>query len=63
MKYLKFIYPVICLAGLLMLLIPSIMHFTGKMEMDKMKNLIFIGTVLWFAGAIPWLGKKTNPVV
>jgi hypothetical protein len=56
----KYIYPIIGLAGLLLLLIPSIMHFSGRMEIDQMKDLMLIGTLLWFAGAIPWLGKKTS---
>jgi hypothetical protein len=56
----KYIYPIIGLAGLLLLLIPSIMHFSGKMDADQMKNLMFIGTLIWFAGAIPWLGKKAS---
>jgi len=56
----KYIYPVIGAAGLILLLVPSIMRFTGAMEPAQMKNLMLIGTVVWFAGAIPWLGKKTK---
>ncbi|MCF8226983.1 MAG: hypothetical protein K9J30_13990 [Bacteroidales bacterium] len=55
----KYVYPLAGLAGLLLLLIPSLMHFAGKMELDQMKNLMFIGTLVWFAAAIPWLGKKS----
>lgn len=54
----KYIYPIIGLAGLLLLLIPSIMYFSGTMELEQMKNLMFVGTLVWFAGAIPWLGKR-----
>ena len=56
----KYIYPLLALAGLLLLLIPAILHFSGSMELDQMKNLMFLGTVVWFIGAIPWLGKKTK---
>lgn len=56
----KYIYPVIGIAGLLLLLLPALSHFSGKMEVEQMKNLMFIGTVIWFAGAIPWLGRKSN---
>jgi len=56
----KYIYPVIGIAGLLLLLLPALLHFSGKMEVEQMKNLMFIGTVIWFAGAIPWLGRKSN---
>jgi len=41
-----------------MVLVPSILHYMDRMEIDQMKTLIFLGTMLWFAGAIPWLGKK-----
>ncbi len=56
----KYIYPIIGLAGLLLLLIPAFMHFAGKIEALQMKELMFIGTIVWFAGAIPWLGRKTR---
>lgn len=52
------IYKAIAAAGLALVLIPSILHYFDVMEMDQMKNYIFVGTVLWFAGAIPWLGRK-----
>jgi len=56
----KYIYPILGIAGIALLLIPSIMRLTGNMESEQMKNLMFLGTVLWFAGAIPWLGKKSK---
>jgi hypothetical protein len=56
----KYIYPIISLGGLLLLIIPALLHFAGKMETDYMKELMLIGTVIWFAGSIPWLGKKTK---
>jgi len=56
----KYIYPIFGIAGLLLLLVPSIMHYRGNLDIDQMKNLMFVGTVVWFAGAIPWLGKKTK---
>ena len=54
----KYIYPIIGIAGLLLLIVPAIMHFTGSMEAEQMKNLMLVGTLVWFAAAIPWLGKK-----
>lgn len=58
----RYIYQFLALAGLLLVLIPSILHYIGNMDIVQMKTLIFLGTVLWFAGAIPWLGarKKKN---
>ena len=54
----RYFYQVLASAGLAMVLVPSILHYMDRMEIDQMKTLIFLGTMLWFAGAIPWLGKK-----
>ena len=56
------VYQIIAAAGLAMVLVPSILYFTGKVEAEQMKTYVFIGTMLWFAGAIPWLGKKKKEV-
>ena len=54
----KYFYPLMASAGLALVLIPSVLHYMDKMGSDQMKTYIFLGTMLWFAGAIPWLGKK-----
>ena len=54
----RYFYPLLASAGLAMVLIPSVLQFMDRMESDQMKTLILLGTMLWFAGAIPWLGKK-----
>lgn len=54
----RYIYQLIALAGLALVMVPSLLHFLDRMENDQMKTLIFIGTMVWFAGAIPWLGTK-----
>ena len=56
----KYIYPLLASAGLALVLIPSVLHYMGRMEIEQMKTLIFLGTMIWFAGAIPWLGRKKN---
>jgi len=54
----RYLYKFLAAAGLLMVLVPSILHYLGSIHVDQMKTYILIGTMLWFAGAIPWLGKK-----
>jgi hypothetical protein len=54
----KIFYVLLAVAGLLLVLIPAVLLYLGKMEAGQMKNLMFVGTLLWFSGAIPWLGKK-----
>lgn len=58
----KYFYIIIASAGLALVLIPSILHYLELMETDQMKTLIFMGTMLWFAGAIPWLGRKKKEI-
>jgi len=54
----KYFYILLAVAGLLLVLIPAVLLYLGRMEAGQMKNLMFVGTLLWFSGAIPWLGKK-----
>lgn len=41
-----------------MTLVPSLLLYFELIAEDQMKLTMFLGTVLWFSGAIPWLGKK-----
>jgi len=54
----KYFYMLLAFAGLCLLLIPAIFFYMGRIEAEFMKNLMFVGSLLWFSGAIPWLGKK-----
>lgn len=54
----KYFYQLLASVGLALVLIPSILHFMDRLTLDEMKTFILLGTMLWFAGAIPWLGKK-----
>ncbi|MCK5067191.1 MAG: hypothetical protein KAR16_07125 [Bacteroidales bacterium] len=54
----KYFYILLAIIGLTLVLVPSLLLYFGKMEPEQMKTYMFIGTLLWFSGAIPWLGKK-----
>lgn len=54
----KYFYIILAIVGLTLVLIPSLLLYFGKIEAEQMKTYMFIGTLLWFSGAIPWLGKK-----
>ena len=41
-----------------MVLIPSFLYYYQRIDPGQMKLYMAIGTLLWFAGAIPWLGQK-----
>lgn len=54
----KYFYIILAIVGLCLVLVPSILFFYDLTEAGQMKNYMLIGTLLWFSGAIPWLGKK-----
>lgn len=54
----KYFYIILAVVGLTLTLVPSLLLFFDVMEPGQMKNYMLIGTLLWFSGAIPWLGKK-----
>jgi hypothetical protein len=54
----KYIYRLMAIAGLIITLVPPILYYAGSMGEERMKLIMFLGTLLWFSGAIPWLGKK-----
>ena len=54
----RYIYQVLAAVGLALVLTPSILHYFDNFGNEQMKTYVLLGTVLWFAGAIPWLGRK-----
>ena len=56
----KYLYILLSVVGLGMTLVPSLLLFFNVLETEQMQNYILTGTLLWFAGAIPWLGKKRS---
>ncbi|MCD4709455.1 MAG: hypothetical protein K8R52_01300 [Bacteroidales bacterium] len=54
----KNFFKILAVVGLLMTLVPSIIFYFNVIEIGQMKLYMAIGTLLWFAGAIPWLGQK-----
>ena len=53
----KTICKTISYAGLLATVVPSILVFSGAMELDTHKTFMWIGMVLWFGTAPFWLKK------
>jgi hypothetical protein len=54
----KNLFKIIAVLGLLMILTPSLLFYFDVIDVDRMKLYMAIGTLLWFSGAIPWLGQK-----
>ena len=47
-------------AGLILVLLPAVLTFSGQMAFDTAKAWMMAGTIVWFATAVFWLGKKTQ---
>lgn len=46
----------LAIIGLLLTVIPPILLFTGVSDsLTSTKTVMFVGMILWFATAIPWL--------
>ncbi|MCK4750938.1 MAG: hypothetical protein KAT15_27960 [Bacteroidales bacterium] len=58
----RILYQLLSLAGLVLVILPSILLYSGTITPEQMKSHMLLGTVLWFAGAIPWLGKKKKEI-
>ncbi len=58
MKRMKIPLQIISLIGLLLVILPAVLTFAGRMNFEQAKTWMVIGTVVWFASAVFWLGKK-----
>ncbi|HHJ11491.1 MAG TPA: hypothetical protein ENK25_11480 [Bacteroidetes bacterium] len=54
----KIVFRITAIAGLLLTLIPPILRYMETMTEDVMTSWVLVGTVIWFIGATPWLGRK-----
>jgi hypothetical protein len=55
----KTLMAILAIAALGLTIIPSILVFEGKMDLSLHKQLMTVGTLLWFVSAPIWFKKKT----
>jgi len=48
------ILKIVSYIGLALTLIPAFFVFTGSISLDANKNLMILGTVIWFVSAVLW---------
>ena len=48
----------ISLAGLVLTIVPSVLVFLHEMPLQEHKNLMFVGTLLWFFSAPFWMKEQ-----
>lgn len=56
----RIILIVISMIGLGLTVLPSVFVFAGIISLSTHKQLMFVGTVLWFSTAPFWVGKKNK---
>jgi hypothetical protein len=56
----KILLIIISSIGLAMSILPSVLVFLGKMDMQTNTTLMAIGMVLWFGTSPFWINSKTD---
>jgi nitrate/nitrite transporter NarK len=51
---------IISLLALVALTLPSIIFLAGRLELDTVKWIMLVATVVWFVAAIPWMWKDKD---
>jgi len=54
------ILQIVSLLALVALTLPSIMFLTGRMELNTVKWLMILATIVWFVAATPWMWKDNG---
>jgi hypothetical protein len=58
----KILVKILSIAGLALTLIPAFLVFSQDVDLATNKNLMLLGTILWFASAPFAFGKKEPAV-
>ncbi len=54
------ILQIVSLLALIGLTLPSIIFLAGRMELDTVKWLMLLATIVWFVAATPWMWKDNG---
>ena len=54
------ILQIISLMALIALTLPSVLFLAGRMELDKVKWIMILATIVWFVAATPWMWKDNG---
>ena len=54
----RLVLQIISWIALAMTVLPSAVYFSGNMELDRVKWLLILATVVWFVVTPFWMGKK-----
>jgi hypothetical protein len=54
------ILQIVSLLALIALTLPSIIFLAGRMELNMVKWLMLLATIVWFVAATPWMWKDNS---
>jgi len=54
------ILQIISLMALIALTLPSVIFLAGKLELDRVKWLMLLATIVWFVAATGWMWKDNG---
>jgi branched-subunit amino acid transport protein len=50
----------ISLLALIALTLPSVLYLAGRLELDMVKWIMILATIVWFIAATPWMWKDNG---
>ena len=54
------ILQIVSLLALIALTLPSIIFLAGRVELDMVKWIMLLATIVWFVAATPWMLKDNS---
>lgn len=52
------VFQVLSWGSLILTVLPSVLFFAGLMDLDRVKWVMFISTIVWFAATPFWMGRS-----
>ena len=59
-QFLRNAVKILAVSGLLLTILPSILHLYGMLDLPEVHRWMSAGMVVWFVTGSIWLGKKTR---
>ena len=56
----RLILKIVSVLSLIALILPSILFLAGRMELDSVKWLMLVATIVWFVTATPIMWKENG---
>lgn len=54
------ILQIVSVVALMTLILPSVLFLAGRMELETVKWIMLLATIVWFVTATPWMWKDNG---